>query len=173
MDQDPTTPPPSPGAKPGIFNNVNATIAGVTGLVVAVGGLAATWDKFFPSRAATEQPAAAAVPAAAPAAQPVANAAAVTTADDPEAGDPLLYKGELVDGGKTLTIEWDGESWIVTEGDKDPWSYDETLSPDDSRVLATSGGTYLRWPIAGGEVDESDDKVKWKTYARVEVAEPN
>ena len=52
MDQDPTpTPPPSDG-KPGIFNKLNTTIAGVTGLVIALGGLAATWDKFFPNKQA-------------------------------------------------------------------------------------------------------------------------
>lgn len=175
MDQDPVTPPPaaepppgaqSSGGKPAIFQHVNTTVAGVTGLLVALGGLVATWDKIFPSKPATEQA------AAAPAPQAAANTQAATApADEPEAGAPLIYKGELVDGGKTLSIEWDGESWIVTEGGNDPWAYDDTLPPDDSKVMAVSNGHYLRWPIGGGEVDESEDKVKWKTYARVDAVD--
>ena len=168
MAEEPAPPPPSPqsGGKPGIFQNINTTIAGVTGLVIAVGGLAASWDKIFPPKAAAEPPAAA-QQVAAPATAPT-NSAAVEEAE-PEAGDPTLYKGELVDGERLVTIEWDGENWVVTESGNDPWYYDETISPDETKVLAVSNGSYLRWPIDGGEVDESDDKIKWKTWARVDA----
>jgi hypothetical protein len=166
MDQEPQQPPSADG-QPKLFRNIHGWIAGATGLVVALGGLAATWDRIFPAKPAEPQAAAASAEAA-PQAEPTEEPEA-----EPEAGDPTLYKGELVEGGKVVTIEWDGESWVVTEGDNDPWSYDDTLSPDETRVMAVSNGNYLRWPIAGGEVDESEDKVKWKTYAHVDVAEPN
>ena len=156
--------PPAADDQPKLFKSIHGWIAGATGLVVALGGLAATWDRIFPARTAEPQAVAASTETA-----PPAEPAEAATDAEPEAGDPLSYKGELVEGGKVVTIEWDGENWIVTEGDNEPWSYDETLSPDETRVLAVSNGNYLRWPLAGGEVDESEDKVKWKTYARVDV----
>lgn len=169
MDQGPQEPPPGVAdGQPKLFKSIHGWIAGATGIIVALGGLAATWDRIFPPRPAAEQAVAAAPAETAPAAEAVD-----ATEAEPEAGDPISYKGELVEGGKVVTINWDGESWVVTEGDGDPWSYDDTLSPDENRVMAVSNGNYLRWPIEGGEVDESEDKVKWKTYAKVDpVAEP-
>ena len=169
MDHDPTpTPPPANDGKPGIFNKLNTTIAGVTGLVIALGGLAATWDKFFPNKQAEAAVTANQVAEAVPVDE-TATASAATEEAEPEAGDPTSYSGRKVDGGKAVTIKWDGENWILTEGEDDSWTYDETISPDESKVMAVSGGTYLRWPIEGGEVDESEDKVKWKTYATVDA----
>jgi len=177
MDQDPTPPQqdndpgPQANGNPGVFTKLNGTIAGITGLVIALGGLAATWDRIFPGDKGNVE---AAVPAQLTNAEavPADETAADPTADEPEAGDPTSYSGQLVDGGKVLTIEWNGDSWDVTVGD-DNYSYDDTLSPDETRVMAVSGGSYLRWPIAGGEVDESDDKIKWKTYGSVQpAAEP-
>ena len=53
MDQDPTpAPPPANDGKPGVFTKLNGTIAGITGLVIALGGLAATWDRIFPNKEA-------------------------------------------------------------------------------------------------------------------------
>ena len=185
MDQEPQQPPSADG-QPKLFRNIHGWIAGATGLVVALGGLAATWDRIFPAKPAEPQAAAPVhqtrsgperLRGVRPRLRAHRRRAPAEAADRrrraAEAGDPTLYKGELVDGGKVVSIEWDGESWVVTEGDNDPWSYDDTLSPDETRVMAVSNGNYLRWPIAGGEVDESEDKVKWKTYARVDVAEPN
>ncbi len=164
MDQEPQQPTSADG-QPKLFRSLHGWIAGATGLVVALGGLAATWDRIFPTKPAEPQ----AVAAPAETAQQAEPATEAATQAEPEAGDPTSYRGELVDGGKVLTIDWDGENWIVTEGDNDPWSYDETLSPDEARVMAVSNGNYLRWPIDGGEVDESEDKLKWKTYGRVDV----
>ena len=177
MDQDPTplqdnapTPPPGSG-KSGIFQSLNATIAGVTGLVIAIGGLAATWDKIFPAN--NSEAVAAVSTNQASEAVPVDETAAATATEDaaPEAGDPTLYKGEKLEGGKALTIEWDGKNWILTEGD-DSYTYDDLTSEDPNRYEATSGGEYIRWPIEGGEVDESEDRKAWLTYGTVEpVAE--
>ena len=170
MDQDPTPTPPQPAndGKPGIFNKLNGTIAGITGLVIALGGLAATWDKFFPNRqaeaAVTSNQVAEAVPE-----DETATASAATEESEPEAGDPTSYSGKKVDGGKAVTIKWDGESWILTEGDDDTWSYDDLTPKEDGNYEAVSNGNYLRWPIAGGEVDESEDRKKWTTYGNVDV----
>ena len=169
MEQEPQDAPVqgNGSGKPGFFQHVNGIVAGLTGLAVALGGLtAATKGTLWGTD--KEEPAAVAAPAEAAAA-----AATDEPAAEPDAGDPISYKGELVEGGKTLTIDWDGESWVVTEGDNEPWAYDDTLSPDEERVMAVSNGNYLRWPIAGGEVDESEDKVKWKTYARVDPVDPS
>src|SRR5687767_10773945 len=106
MDQEPQQPTDD---QPKLFKSMHGWIAGATGLVVALGGLAATWDRIFPARPAEPQAAAASTEAA-PQAQ-----AAEEPAAEPDAGDPTLYKGEMVEGGKVVTIEWDGESWVVTE----------------------------------------------------------
>lgn len=172
MDQDPTpAPPPANDGKPGVFTKLNGTIAGITGLVIALGGLAATWDRIFPNKEAE-----AAIPA-----QQLAEAEAVpadetaAAAPDeaaPEEGAPTLYKGEELEDSKALTIEWDGRNWILTEGD-DRYTYDELTPADENTYEAVSGGNYLRWPIAGGEVDESENRKKWETYGNVRpVADP-
>lgn len=172
MDQDPTPAPPPTEGKPGVFNKLNGTIAGITGLVIALGGLAATWDRIFPNKQAE-----AAVPAQQAAeaeAVPVDETAAAATTEEaePEAGAPTSYSGKKVDGGEALTIEWDGKNWILTEGD-DSWTYDELTPENEANYEAVSNGNYLRWPIAGGEVDESRNRKKWETYGDVRpVAEP-
>lgn len=172
MDQEPTpTPQPSSG-KSGIFQNINTTIAGVTGLVIAVGGLAATWDKIFPAKQAE---AAATAPANEIAeAVPIDETATIEEESaEPEANAPTSYTGTMIKGGKALKIEWDDEAneWTVTEGDE-PYAYDDTASKDATKYMAVSNGNYLRWPIEGGEVDRSEDKLKWETFGSVDpVAE--
>jgi len=170
-DQTQETPPPQDpapaGGKPGFFQSVNGAIAGVTGLVVAIGGLAATWDRIFPSQP-TE--AVAASPAnTTTETVPADETAAIAGTEDsvPGQGDPTLFKGEHVASGAALTIEWDGANWVLTEG-KNQYSYDDLTSDDPSRYEAVSSGSYLRWPIEGGEVDESEDRVTWTTYGSVE-----
>src|SRR5436190_4384024 len=112
------TPPPSPtppeGGKSGFFQNINTTIAGITAIVVSVGGLAATWDRILPpGQAEAAAPGEVANETAVPSDE--ANAADAADAE-PEAGEPTLYQGTVVDGGKVLKIEWTGESWTITEG---------------------------------------------------------
>lgn len=150
-------PPAGDGGKPKIFQNVNGLIAGITGLLVALGGLAATWDKIFPGKKEPVEQAAAA-PAAS--AQPQAAAA---TASEPEPGDPTLYEG---DGVK---LEWSGNEWLLTDDDT-VYHYEEVFSPDETRILAydKANNAYLRWPVKGGMAEEgSADKQLWSNYAEI------
>ena len=104
MDQDPTpTPPPSDG-KPGIFNKLNTTIAGVTGLVIALGGLAATWDKFFPNKQAEAAVSTNQVAEAVPADETAA-AGATEEESEPEADAATSYTGTRIKSGKALKID--------------------------------------------------------------------
>ena len=171
MDQDPTPTPPSGDGKPGVFTKLNGTIAGITGLVIALGGLAATWDRIFPNNQAGAAVASNQTAEAVPMDE-TATASAATEDAEPEAGDPTSYSGKKIDGGKAVTIKWDGESWILTEGDDDTWSYDDLSPQEDGNYEAVSNGNYLRWPIAGGEVDESEDRKKWTTYGTVQPVAP-
>jgi hypothetical protein len=165
MDQEPVQEPSEQkDEKPRLFQNANAVIAGITGLVVALGGLAAATKDMWSSKEA-EQPVLAA-PARSPAAPPQAEPAAAQDDAAPEAGDPTLYKGEELENNKAVTIEWDGKNWILTVGE-DSYTYDDLTPEDDVNYEAVSNGNYLRWPIAGGEVDESGNRKKWTTYGSV------
>jgi hypothetical protein len=41
------------------------------------------------------------------------------------------------------------------------------LYADTDQMGVVNNGNYLRWPIAGGEVDESGNRKKWTTYGSV------
>jgi hypothetical protein len=165
MDQEPAS---GGGGKPGIFQKLNGVIAGITGLVVALGGLAAAtkgvmWDKEpVKEQRVAEQPP---QPASAPQEQ-----AAVEK-------EATLYKGDLYEDGAfnggIVLLEKKGDSWTLTAGD-DSYAYDELATGDKSHVFAVSGSSTLRWPVKGGVVEEStrDERDEWKTYAKVEAAEP-
>lgn len=169
MDQEPSS--SGRGGKPGIFQKLNTTIAGITGLVIALGGLTAAtkgvlWDKEPSEKQAV---------AAAPAEQP---AAAEQATEEAEAEAPTtLYKGDLYDDGKfnggSLSLEKKGTKWVLDDGDKQ-YEYDELASDDKSQILAVSSSytSALRWPAAGGIVEESQDerRDKWETYGKVEAA---
>src|SRR5262245_49538940 len=99
MDQEPAAPPPEPqspqqdsGGSPKFLVDMKGWVAGVTALVVALGGLATAYKQIWGDKPA-EQPAVATAPAAAPAAAEHSPAAADTTAQ-PEEGAPTLYEGD-------------------------------------------------------------------------------
>lgn len=174
MDQDPATPPSSGGSgKSGIFQNVNTVIAGLTGLVVAVGGLAAAtkgvmWDK-EPQKEERQ----------ALAAEPVAEPAAAQPAKAEEAPEqPNIYTGDLYDDekfeGGAMSLKYNGENWILT-ADK-AYEYEPIASTDSDRILAYNADydSYLRWSVKGGVIEESTDRKKnWKPYAKVTAARPS
>jgi hypothetical protein len=158
--EDPAEPPAEPSdERPKIFKNINGWIAGVTGAVIALGGLATAVKQFMPDKPATEQQA---VSTAAPADAGQAQAAAdvpVKTDEDL----PMLYEG---DGVK---LAFAGDKWVLTDADG-TYDYEEMQSPDEDRLLAYSKpyDSYLRWPIKGGWAEEStDDKQSWKRYAEL------
>jgi hypothetical protein len=146
--------------RPKIFKNINGWIAGVTGAVIALGGLATAVKQFMPDKKpATEQVANTATPAKIPAPA----AAADTSAEEPDQGDPLVYEG---DGVK---LEWTDEEWLLT-GKDGTYHYEDMYSPDDSKVLGydKANNAYLRWPIKGGMSEEgSADKQTWTNYIEI------
>jgi len=149
--------------RPKIFKNVNGWIAGVTGAVIALGGLATAVKQFMPDKPAAEQAASAAAPAEG--GQPQA---AADVPVEPAADLPLLYEGDDV------KLEFAGDKWVLTDQDG-RYDYEELLSPDEDRLLAYSKpyDSYLRWPVKGGWAEEStDDKVTWKRYAELYPNDP-
>jgi len=178
MDQDSATPPPPRGSdgKSGIFQKVNAVVAGLTGLVIALGGLAAAtkgivWDK-EPSEEQQQQQAVAAQPPE-PAAAPK---------EEEAAARPILFKGDLYndddekfDAG-SMQLQHDGERWILTiAGEDEKYRYDELSTANKKLIVATSPDytSTLRWPVEGGVVEESTktSRDKWETYGKVEAAD--
>ena len=146
---------------PKFFKNINGWIAGVTGLVIALAGLATAYKQLFPQ----EKAEAATAAAPAKAAQP---AAATSAATAPDAGAPTVYEG---DGVK---LEWTGDEWLLTGKDGE-YHYEDMYSPDETRVLAfdKTNSAYLRWPIKGGMSEEgSADKQSWKNYLNLDPPEP-
>ena len=154
----------SDGGKKGVFQNINTVIAGITGLVVALGGLVAAWDRIFPHDTNAQEVAALAEPAAA---TTDSGDPSDTTAAEPEEGDPLLYEGDGV------TLEWTGDEWVLTDADGE-YRYEEVYSPDETRIVAhdKANDAYLRWPVKGGMAEEgSEDKQTWTTYVEFHPAE--
>ena len=178
MDQEPVqTPSESTDAKPKIFQNINGVIAGITGLVIALGGLAAAtksiWDKEPEQAVDTAQGQAQA--------QPQVQLAA-TTADKTPATASTAYKGKLYNAatdaydGAPVVLVKDGQRWVLTASDVD-YPYDEIITSDKSVVVAksTEYASKLRWPIEGGLLKEStssgtDD---WQYYADIKPLASN
>lgn len=141
--------------QPRIFKNVTAWIGGVTGVIVALGGLASAFGMFtgHNSRQA-EVPA----NAAAPTSEPLA--AATQSAQEDE---PISYKTD--DGGTLSSV--DG-LWVWTTKDGEKYRYKEVSNDSVTTVAVLKGGgedgadVYLRWPNAGGQAFQSfDDQATW------------
>ena len=148
----------SPGDdRPRPFKTLSGWVAGLTGLVLAIAGLFAAWDKLFPQHSAPP-------PASSNNVAPVATVA--TIAKDDSA--PAKYFG---DGAR---VEWDSNEtrWTLTD-DSGTYYYDDVTSPDDTQVLGydKTNSAYLRWPIKGGMAEESkDDKASWTPYLKLSPA---
>lgn len=173
MDQERVQAPPEPsGDKPKLFQSVNGVIAGVTGLVVALGGLAAATKDLW-SKSEEEPPALTARNnSGAEEAQPQAVAA---SAEKKAAVRPTAYKGKLYNkeseayDGATVLLTKEGARWVLTAGDQD-WEYDEIVSNDPSLVIAKSTGyaSKIRWPVDGGLLKESTSEIDdWEYYADI------
>lgn len=174
MDQEPVPAPSEPtDGKPRIFQNINGVIAGVTGLVIAVGGLAAATKDLWSSKEA-EQPVETASTTSG--AEPAQSQSLTSTGTKPPVARPAAYKGKLYNAetgaydGATVLLTKEGARWVLTAGDTD-WEYDEIVSPDQAVILAksTEYTSKMRWPVEGGVMKESttsgtDD---WEYYADI------
>ena len=100
MDEQPQdSPTPEADAGPPIFKNINGVIAGITGLVIAVGGLFTAYSAIWGDKKA-EQPAV----ETAKAAEPVA-AAALPAKEEEDL--PTYYEGD------DATLEFADNQWVL------------------------------------------------------------
>ena len=160
--QPPEQPNQDADGSPKIFKNINGWIAGITGLVVALGGLATAYKQLFPERKTEAATSAAAL------AEGTQRAAAADIAAKPDEDLPLLYEGDDV------KLEFVGDQWVLTDKDGE-YHYEDMYSPDETRVLAfdKQNNAYLRWPIKGGMSEEgSADKQSWTNYVDLYPPEP-
>jgi hypothetical protein len=156
--------------QPKFFKSMNGMIAGATGLVIALGGLATAYKTMTGDKPTAQQ-----------AAPSPPSEAAVEPKQQQSEQRPTLYKGDLYvengdDGafnGGSMRLEREGVNWVLTAGDE-KYEYSELESNDKSRIFASSNvyTSTLRWPVTGGEVEESTavKRDKWHTYAKVEPA---
>jgi len=162
--------------RPKIFKNVNAWIAGVTGAVIALGGLATAVKQFMPDKPATEEAASAEpVDATRAPAETADAAAAATPAQSQER--PKIYTGELYADGKfeggAMSLKHDGENWILTADQRYVYEPMASANKDQIRAYNADYASHLRWPVDGGEVEESlNNKASWAPYAKVVASEP-
>jgi len=153
--------------QPKFFKSMNGIIAGATALLIALGGLATTWDKIFGNKPADKATAITAEPPAAVPAQAAADAA-----DAPEEAVITSYEGTFK--GEPAKLEYGDEQWELTDTDGTYTYDDELISPDETRLLVfdTTNKSYLRWPIQGGMAEWSTDKENWSNYAKLQPSEP-
>jgi len=147
--------------RPKIFKNVNAWIAGVTGAVIALGGLATAVKQFMPDKPATEEPASTA-PAEADRRTVETERAAGAEAPSQSVERPKIYTGELYADGKfeggAMSLKHDGENWILTADQRYVYEPLASANKDQVRAYNADYASYLRWPVDGGEVEESLNK---------------
>jgi len=162
--------------RPKIFKNVNGWIAGVTGAVIALGGLATAVKQFMPDKPATEE-AASTSPAEADRPTIETERAARAEAPSQSVERPKIYTGELYADGKfeggAMSLKHDGENWILTADQRYVYEPLASANKDQVRAYNADYASYLRWPADGGEVEESlNNKASWAPYAKVIASEP-
>ncbi len=174
MDQESVQASSEPnGEKPKFFQNINGVIAGVTGLVIALGGLAAATKDLWSSKEVDQPVQTASTNSGAEQAQAQS---LTSSATKPPVVRPTAYKGKLYNkdseayDGATVLLTKDGARWVLTTGDTD-WNYDEIVSPDQAVIVAksTEYTSKMRWPVEGGVMKETttsgaDD---WEYYADI------
>ena len=177
MDQEPVQAPSEPtDAKPKIFQNINGVIAGVTGLVIALGGLAAAtksmWDKDpEPTEVRGAEKLA---DASQQTGQAAANQAVETApAEAPTNDDPWNF---TTDNGGTL--RWVNGFWVEVDqaGTTVRYGHFEADARENVAMRAGAGpngeDVYLRWPKAGGRAQRSMDvQESWRDAYIVTVDE--
>jgi hypothetical protein len=160
MEDQPQEPPTQEAdGRPAIFKNINGVIAGVTGLVIAVGGLFSAYSAIRGDKK-EEQPA---VEAPATAAEPVAAAALPAKDEDL----PTYYEGD------DATLEFADNRWVLTTSEG-TYEYKEMFSPVEDRVLAydKTNDEYLRWPVKGGMSEMSKDEATWTNWITLDPTTP-
>lgn len=150
---------PKEGAeqRPGFFKSANGLIAGLTGLLIAFGGLITAYREFIQK---PRNEAAAAANADSTDAQQAPEADTPTADTQAEANeDPWGY---TTDTGGTLRFK--GGLWIETDAEGtetrySPESVENGLSYARDKGAAPDGeDVFLRWPTTGGQAQKSVDR---------------
>ena len=175
MDQEPQESTANEdGGKSGFFQNINKVIAGVTGLLIALAGLAASWDKIFGEKDQKQELVGNRDSAGAGASEP--------SKPQPPAARPTHYKGHLYDAATerfnagTAELRREVDRWVLTDSRYDePFIYDERVTDDKDNIMliARKVTSALRFPVGGGVVEESTtlNRDEWKTYADIKPAD--
>jgi len=145
--------------KPPVFRNINGWIGGITGVVLALAGLRAAYQQLMPDKAPVE--------AAAAAEGEPANADTAVASDEEAAADEEGPSSYTTDDGGTLA--WVDGLWVETAADGTVTNFHH-LSSENGMTNASdpATGLFLRWPEAGGIVEQSvDGRANWTDRYRI------
>lgn len=133
--------------QPPLLSGLKGMVAGITSAVVAITALLAAVTNLFGNHHAE--------PARAAAVAPVEAAETSTPTAAADEGAPTHYAGTNSDG-QAIEVDWNGKNWVYTDPQAN-YVYADMTSSDADMVLAYDREIdgYLRWPIAGGAVEES------------------
>jgi len=154
MDQEPQAPQESADDQPKIFKSINGWIAGVTGIVIALGGLAATWDRLFAPKQAEENVVAEG--------HPVAAADAPDEAAGSDQAPTEAANSYTTDQYGRIDYQ-EGGTWAETDAQGNVTEYAHQSDKDGwTTAVIEQGGeegedALLRWPNAGGTAQKSVD----------------
>lgn len=155
---------------PRLLSGLKGMVAGITSAVVAITALLAALTNLFgnhgspPARVGAEAPADLVA---------TSTLAAVPSAAEDD-GNPAHYTGKNSDG-QNIEIDWDGKRWVYTDPDTS-YVYADLTSSDKDMVLAYDRDidSYLRWPIAGGAIEESfKSQLDFKPIGTLKTSEGN
>jgi hypothetical protein len=156
-------PQDSADGTPKLFKSMTGVIAGLTALVVALGGLFTAYDKFIRKEPEKVETAATATPAAA--------ASMPQTA--PPSREKVRKSYTTGDGG---TLQWVSGMWVWTDGKDNTYRYTEE-SNDGVTIIAklreNGENVWLQWPTEGGDALQSfDEQEHWEKPIKVTVKKP-
>ncbi len=158
--------------RPGFFKSANGVIAGLTGLVVAVGGLVTAYREFIQK----PRMEAAANAESANAEQGAETEADTSTADAQSAEDEDPWSYTINTGG---SLRFQGGIWIETDAEGNEARYWQE-SVENGFTYASNNGAgpkgedvFLRWQTAGGQAEKSFDRQKtWNDVYKVTPETP-
>ena len=148
---------------PKIFKNLTAWIGGVTGVIVALGGLASAFVIFTGHNSPQAE---VRTNGGAPVVQEEQNAISEDlNAATQSAQEEQTISYQTDDGGTFSSV--DG-LWVWTTNDGVKYRYKEVSNDSATTVAVLKGGgedgadVYLRWPNAGGQAFQSfDEQATW------------
>lgn len=145
--------------KPPVFRNINGWIGGITGVVLALAGLRAAYQQLVAHEPAVQTAVAGEGDAA-------NSETAVASSEKAAAGDEGPWSYTTSTGG---TLAWVDGLWVETAADGTVTNF-QHLSSENGMTNASdpATGLFLRWPDAGGIVEQSEgDRTSWTDRYRI------